>query len=418
VRLNRCEILKSPREDDMVRLIGEVTYDHGFLKSDRIWFEVAEDYAGFLTDLGNPWLACLIPLAVTLGEPLCISRPVDRQLFDNVQELMRIWKGWFPHLHIVPVEAEIIEGGFHNSSGKTAMFFSGGVDSFHTLLRYDAEAGAGSHQAIDDLLFLWGFDIPIWNNVAFEKVANDVHHVAAELGKDVVIVASNMRQTRFQQTTFKDHSHGSFLAAAGLVLEKRYKKLIISNSDTGEYHGPWGSHQFADPLYSTTNTRIRHFGVEYDRIEKTTYVAQSRLAMEYLRVCWLSNSGGNCGNCEKCIRTRLTLELLGALERCSTFKTKQIDLDQIAHLYSSDEWSLFYLRPIYDFARSQGRDDIADALERSFVHTDRLNRWLLLSLVWKTKAFLQKRTALWSMLHPIRIAIKSIMRVVTVGGFK
>jgi hypothetical protein len=415
VELQRAWVMRSPTSADKVRLVGEVTYDRRFAKSEQIWFEVNERYAEFLTNSGNPWLACLLPLAVTLGEPLRICKPVDRQLYNNVQELMRIWKEWLPHLHIVPVEVNIIESPLRETPSKTALFFSGGVDSIHTLLRYEAEAD--SRQGIDDLLFLWGFDIPIPNKNAFENVKHDVQHMATGLGKDVVTVASNIRQTRFKQTTFTDHSHGSFLTAAGLVLEKRYRKLIISNSDTGGYQGYWGSHQFTDPLYSTENTLIRHFGVEYDRIEKTAYIAQFPLAMESLRVCWLSESGGNCGRCEKCIRTMLTLELLDALERCSTFKTKHIDLDQIARLYSSDEWALFYLEPICDYARSRGRDDIADALECSFIHTDRLNRWLLLSMVWKAKACLQKKPTLWGMLHPMRVAMKSVVRKVAGGGF-
>jgi hypothetical protein len=417
MQLEGCEVIKSPSVEGAVRLVGEVTYDRRFARSERIWFEVSERHAEFLTDSGNPWLACLLPLAVTLGEPLRIGRPVDRELYNNVQELMRIWKEWLPHLHIVPVEVNIIESPLRETPSKTAVFFSGGVDSFHTLLRYDSEAGAGSHQVINDLLLLWGFDIPICNNVAFERVADNVQHVATALGKEVVVVASNIRQTRFQQTIYTDHSHGSFIAAAGLVLEKRYRKLIISNSDTGRYQGPWGSHHFTDPLYSTTNTRIRHYGVEYDRIEKTAYIAQFPLAMESLRVCWLSDSGENCGNCEKCIRTMLTLELLGMLECCSTFKTKHVDLDQVARLYSSDDWALFYLRPIHDYARGRGRDDIADALECSFIHTDRLKRWLMLSMVWKAKAYLQKKPTLWGMLRPIRVAIKSVVRKIAGGGF-
>ncbi len=417
MRLKHCEIVKSPSQGNSIRLVGEVTYDHRFFKPERIWFEVAEDYAGFLTDSGNPWLTCLIPLAVTIGEPLRIGRPVDRHLFDNVQELMRIWVGWYPYLHIVPIEAEIVDAAPREMQAKTALFFSGGVDSFHTLLRYDAEAGQGTHRTIDDLLLLWGFDIPIHNNTAFERVADDVQRVATDLGKEVVVVASNLRQTRFQQTMYTNHSHGSFLAAIGLALEKRYKELIISNSDTGKNQDPWGSHQFTDPLHSTANTHIRHYGVEYDRVEKTAYIAQFRVAMESLRVCWLSDTGENCGSCEKCHRTMLTLELLGALERCSTFKKKHVDLDQIARLYSSGEWALFYLRQIRDYARRQARDDIADALERSFVHTDRLNRWLLFSMVWKAKAFLQKNPALWGMLRPIRIVIKSVVRKVTGTGF-
>ena len=417
MHLNHCEVIKSPGAQDRVRLVGEVAYNRRFARSERIWFEVHERYADFFTDSGNPWLACLIPVAVTIGEPLRICRPVDQQLYDNIHKLMRIWKEWYPHLHIVPIEADIIESRPYETPGKTALFFSGGVDSFHTLLRYEAEAETGLHEGIDDLLLLWGFDIPIGNKYAFDHVARDVQHVASELGKEVVVVASNIRQTRFQQTYFTYHSHGSFLAAAGLILEKRYDELIISHSDTGRYKDPWGSHQLTDPLHATADTRILQFGIEYDRLQETAYIAQFPLALESLRVCWLSDSGGNCGKCEKCTRTMLTLELLGALEKCSTFTAKSTDLDQVARLYLSDEWSLYYLKPIRDYACRRGRGDIVDAIESSFAHTDRLNRWLLLSMVWKANAFLRKNPTVWSALRPFRSVMKAVMKKITGGRF-
>ena len=109
VEVKSINIVDSPTSKKHMRLLAEIAYDHKFLKPETVWFEVAEDYAGFLTGSGNPWLACLLPLAVTLGEPLRIDRPVDRTLYDNVQELMRIWVGWYPHLQVVSVEADLSE---------------------------------------------------------------------------------------------------------------------------------------------------------------------------------------------------------------------------------------------------------------------------------------------------------------------
>ena len=133
MQLKQIDIQKTPNANGRVQLTGEVIYGDRAVRPEIYWFEVPEKYAEFLSKSGNPWLVCLLPLAVTLGEPLRISEPVDSQLLENAQELMRIWKCWYPHLHLIPIEAEV-EIKRHESPERTAAFFSGGVDSFFTVL--------------------------------------------------------------------------------------------------------------------------------------------------------------------------------------------------------------------------------------------------------------------------------------------
>src|SRR6185436_6108277 len=118
---------------------------------EEYWFDVPGEYASSLSESGNPWLACLIPLAVTLGEPLRLALPVDRTLFDNVQELQQVWKCWHPHLHVVPVVADLAAPSRQEPPTRAAAFFSGGVDSFFTVL-WHGDATSSPRTAIDELL--------------------------------------------------------------------------------------------------------------------------------------------------------------------------------------------------------------------------------------------------------------------------
>ena len=152
MQLKHANVLKSRCSEDRVRLSGEVAYDDRAIRPELYWFDVPEKYAEYLSTSGNPWLACLLPLAATLGEPLRISLPVDRVLFENVQELMRIWKYWYPHLHVVPMEAEAVDIEQHELPTRTAAFFSGGIDSFFTILHHTAGFVPGVQHNIDDLL--------------------------------------------------------------------------------------------------------------------------------------------------------------------------------------------------------------------------------------------------------------------------
>lgn len=49
-------------------------------------------------------------------------------------------------------------------------------------------------------------------------------------------------------------------------------------------------------------------------------IAQSKLALKYLRVCYMNEKGAyNCGKCEKCLRTMVSLYAAGVLDRAETF---------------------------------------------------------------------------------------------------
>jgi hypothetical protein len=417
MQLKHCEVIKSPGAQDRVRLVGEVAYDRGFARAERLWFEVPERYAEFLTDSGNPSLACLIPLAVTLGEPLRIDRQVDRQLYDNVQELMRIWKEWYPYLHIVPIEADTVEAEDRMTPGRTASFFSGGVDGFYTLLHFDASATPNLHDPIEDLIFVWGFDIPLRNHAGFTRTRYSLQRAAADLGKELVVFATNLRETRCQKADFSYLSHGSILASTVLTVGELYGEVMISSSISLEHLFPCGSHPQTDPLYSTKRTQFVHYGVETSRIEKTANVAQLDVALRSLRVCWLSESGGNCRECNKCSRTMITLAVYDALERYSALGGQPLDLEKVATIYSPLDIDIAHLRDIQAAALHAGKQDIADAIERSFQHTDRLNQSLLFTTLWKVKQWLPTQPALWRLLRPVRRVLKAFVRKTTGATF-
>jgi len=375
-----------------LRLYGEVVYDDPVRQPEEYWFDVPEGYADYLSDSGNPWLACLIPLAVTLGEPLRLCRPVDRRMFDGVQQLMRIWKCWYPHLHIVPIEVDLVNMAGASTPSQTAVFFSGGVDSLFSTLRYSEGAPLSSPPGIDDLIFVWGFDIPLQNGEAFARVRDSFKRASAELHKELVDVATSLRTTYWRLADWGLLAHGCGLISTGLVLEKRYCQLLVASSDGYFVMHPWGSHPVTDPLLSTNCTKVIHDGATFDRVEKTELVASSEVARRYLRVCWRSGTDQNCGSCEKCYRTMLTLELLGALNRCPTFRGKRLDVARASKMYYPPAFIPVSTRQVRAFALRKGRVDIAEAIDRAIRRSLRLNRWLRLVRRLKSMRFLWRWT--------------------------
>jgi hypothetical protein len=369
-----------------VRLVGEVRYDDR--ATEDYWFEAPEEFAEALSHSGNPWLACLLPLAVTLRQPLRLRLPIDPLLSQNAARLMRTWTGWYPRLRVVPIEADI-EAPDAQTQPETAAFFSGGVDSFYTVLRNREASDRARAPRIQRLLCVRGFDIDLENIAEYERLRSRLASAARDLDLELVEIATNLRDVRFRQTEWGRLSHGSVLASLALALERRFEAVYIAATYTGGTPiRPWGSHPQTDPLFSTSRTRIIHDGDGIARMEKTEYVGRCEAALRSLHVCPRRRSSENCGDCRKCFLVMLTMELAGALSRCSTFPSATTNLDRVRCTYLKSPSYEYLFEQIQIRARAAGRFDIVAAIEESLTRTRRLNRLLAPATWMRTKPLL------------------------------
>jgi hypothetical protein len=75
--------------------------------------------------------------------------------------------------------------------------------------------------------------------------------------------------------------------------------------------------------WSSGPVEIVYDPLHVTRAEKIRYLASSPLALAHLRVCWENRDGRyNCGRCEKCLRTMLSLRVAGGLGRCATLPAR------------------------------------------------------------------------------------------------
>lgn len=352
-----------PAGDDRVRLSGEVRYADS--RTETLWFEVPAALEQDISTTGHPWIVALLPLAAMRGEELRIPLPVDRLLVRNLTELVRIWRGWYPSLRDAALDVTICESPVARRAGapaRTAAFFSGGVDSFYTILRH-AEGGVG-RLVVDDLIAVEGFDFPLGHREAFEGHFRRLREAGRELGKTVIGVTTNLRETRLREAPWADLWHGCALASVGLVLERRYRHLLVAASSVYEELEPLGSHPLTDPLLSTSTTQVVHDGADARRMEKTVRVAQSDVALRALHVCYREHAAENCGRCRKCSLAMVTLSALGVLDRCPTFP-QQLDLDRIGRVYLPSPTQRRGARRLQGLAASKSRPDLVHALDRA-----------------------------------------------------
>jgi len=289
MELSRVETRAVPGEPGRVRLVGEVVYDDRPRASEEMWFEVDEALAADFSSSGNPWFAALLPLAATLREPLRVRLPVDALLLASAADLNAIWRDWYPSLGVVSVEAESAEAP---AGGRlTGAFFSGGVDSFYTVMRRLAE----ENQVLrpDELICVAGFDVPLAHEEARRRRRQRLERVADELGLRLVEIATNMKQTRLSHANWNDLWHGCGLVASGLALERRYRRLVIASTFDYAHLNSLGSHPMTDPLLSTEGTRVLHDGADATRCQKVEYLSRLEMPLQTLHVCWKQESDEN-----------------------------------------------------------------------------------------------------------------------------
>jgi len=370
-----------------VRLTGTVVYDDRPGQREDYWFEVPSEYGDSLTESGNPWLTCLVPMAATVGEPLRIPLPVDGLLGRNIREVMAVWKSWYPRMTVVPVVATSARSAGAAEGRKTGLLFSGGVDAFFSLF-HNEQPDPGSFPA-DDLIAIHGFDMLVDRQDIFDRHCQRLRRLAAETGKALVTVRMNLRNTRLREASMAGLWHGCALASVGLLLEKRYETLLLGSSDTYADLIPWGSHPLTDPLLSTSTTRVLHDGAAFTRWEKLEFLSRFDVALRSLRVCSRNTSDENCGECEKCVRNLIVLDLLGVVDRCEAFPIRKLDLKRVSRVLIKRGWHQTFYRQLRDFAASRGRSDVANAISRSF------RRSVLLRPVVDVAERLGRRRLIW-----------------------
>ena len=362
-------------------------------REEPLWIDVPAADAAGLRVSGDPFLAWLAPLAATRGEALRLEAPVDAQLLLQVREVLRIWHIWYPQLADVEVVApdntesrpayaetpspappEVLE----RPARRTASMFTGGVDSFFTVLRHDAGEGTPATVSIDDLLYVHGFDVPLQNIAAAQRVQVSLQRAADSLGKRFLFVATNLRDTCFGVTDWPRLAHGAALAGVAHALSGAYHTVLLGSSAGYGDLRFWGSHPLTDPMFSSSRLAFLHDGAAFMRVQKTEYVVRSPIAMRHLRVCWESTAGDNCGTCNNCIRTMVSLDALGVLDRSATFSREQLDLRRAARIYCRHDYDYRQFGYVRDLAVREQRPDIAAAVESSLAGSRRLAKRLAL----------------------------------------
>jgi hypothetical protein len=264
---------------------------------------VPADHADALRISGSPWLVATLLPAMMSGRTLAVDAPVSPALARGVQRAQEVLIDWWGERYrLAPVRVRAAPAGTAGGGSARAAYFSRGVDSYFTVL----ERGAG----LTHLLYSAAVDFQ-HHDGRRRRALYAARRAAADLGLPLIPVHTNLRAFHDGYAGWV-HGYGQALAAIGHALGGLLAEVRISTAYRADQGIPWASHPVLAALLSTESTTIRHIGSDARRIDKVAALAGRASVVRRLRVCIVGDGDGNCGRCEKCVRTMLELEVAGA----------------------------------------------------------------------------------------------------------
>jgi hypothetical protein len=331
-------------------------------KEEKLWYSVERKYGQYLTtEKMDGFLVVVLPLAMELGEDIVVKGAISEKLYHNlINYHMNIVRLAIPQLKIVKIVPDALDDGKNvDCQGAVAAGFSGGIDSYFTVLHYLLEDGVLPSYKITHLVFgnvgTHGYGGS--GRKAFKSRCELLKGFPEEEGIGFIDVDSNVHDTL--KSSIKTPRVGSLYMAlrylsCPLLLQSLFSKYYYAagysykDSYTGEVEDDY-SH--TDPaslhLLSTETLEFILSGAQYSRVEKTRQLVLSGSANRYLNVCDDQPvDGKNCSVCYKCCRTLFTLELLGVI-------------DQFSGLFDLDKWMKVRNRYIVSQVLARGHDYFA-----------------------------------------------------------
>lgn len=283
----------------------------------ELWFESAEVA---LRASSEAFVSALLVAAAAQERQLVATDPVAADFAANLPRVLDVTARWWDYARLLPKLDTVaapcrqrLKRATAQARRGAALCFSGGVDSFFSLLAAGRE--------VDALVFVHGFDVKLDDRRRAAAIEDDVRAVAGEVGAHAVFVRTNIREHPTFRAAPWPNTHGGALAAIGHLLTEGWSTLLISASYSFEDPRPSGSHWKLDPLWSGAGLLVEHVGAECSRSDKLAALEDHPLVHRYLRVCWENRSERlNCSRCEKCVRNEVVLAGLGALDSFEVFE--------------------------------------------------------------------------------------------------
>lgn len=261
-----------------------------------------------------PFVCNVLPIVWLTNSKLVIPE-LDEAFYQCIPKVKKGYETMYPESEFLgEIEVgKIVPCDRPALPGKCAMFYSGGVDSMDTLFRHLKEQPT--------LISIWGSDIKYDNVDGWNLLHKAIEEAAERYQLPEVVIHSTFREFDREGELHKAFSgqlkdgwwhgvkHG--IALLGHVAPYAYlhgleRMYIASTHCPEDGRVRCASNPLIDNNVRYVNCSVVHDGFQCSRQDKVhNIVCHARDNGDYLplHVCWETQTGENCCNCEKCFRT-------------------------------------------------------------------------------------------------------------------
>ena len=304
--------------------------------------------------------------AARRGLDLHLDGPVTGAQLDQLDQFLTIWSVWRPDLyqHVsISAAVEVPVRAPEDSPAGAVLTFSGGVDAgFALAVHADGQAGR-LNRRVDLGVLVVGSDLRHDDPRALALAQDSARRVLESYDARLAVVASNWRQ-EFCDKWFMSFNTGfmamlhTFSATHGAGIHATDHNFLLEMN-----RSPYSSHTSINHLLGNPSFPIVSTGGTHSRIERVEYLGAHPRILERLRVCFQTDAGGgNCGRCEKCVRTQLELRAVGLEEAAAPAFPVPFDLDDLRHVDPRNVMVVKLFEDIYE--RLAPEDPIRGEVER------------------------------------------------------
>lgn len=292
-------------------------------QNDTLWFSFDKKYEKYLvTENADAFLVGLLLLAMKNDEDIEVKAPISARLYYQLNHyLINAINLSGKHLQKINIKAEELNDkslSFNEATAGAAL--SCGVDSFATIIDHLNEIdifkigyftfhNAGSHSEFGEE---WGLEI-------FKNRLNLIKSYADEIKKEVIIINTNLNEILHMshKETYVIRDSACILNLQKLFRYYYYPSSLRFDLFKLDYHDMGNYEILVLNMLSTESTTFYSATSQYTRPEKTENITKYIPTYKYLNVCTnhhITRTIENCSACQKCLRTELTLDLLGKLD--------------------------------------------------------------------------------------------------------
>ena len=344
--------ISSCKDDDIYRVNVDINIAN---ETHQLWFKSKTP----LTDNIDGFVCASLFAAMKSSVDINIGDAISEKLSGNIPKIQDIFHNWYPEFQ--PVNVNKTENKTaRNTNHGIGCFFTGGVDSFYSVLK--------NKDRISHLIFVYGLDIPLDNIQLRNTVSESLNNISEELEIPLIEIETNLREFTNKFGDWGEHFHGAGLVCIANLLTSVLDTIIIPSSFSYRQLFPWGTHPLIDPLWSTELIDVFHDGCKVERIKKVEFISHNKTALKSLRVCYVNlDSAYNCCQCEKCLRTMASLRAVGALKNCSSFD-RELNLDSLSKISLNSIPSKYFLDENIEYVTRKGTDkDLLSSLNKCLI---------------------------------------------------